>query len=164
MYDINQVAQLTGISKVSVYKKLKKLKGIEQYIVKEVDKTYVLEEGVRLIRDSLQVNSKVKNDVDEECAISDGYEDLTVNKQLINGLLKQLDEKDKQIQDLHKQIEELINLNKNNQVLLKQQQDKENNQKLLEDHFQEVDQKLMDLRDRMEEKKNSKKFFGFFSK
>ena len=168
MYDINQVAQLTGISKVSVYKKLKKLKGIEQYIVKEVDKTYVLEEGVRLIRDSLQVNSKVKNkvknDVDEECAISDGYEDLTVNKQLINGLLKQLDEKDKQIQDLHKQIEELINLNKNNQVLLKQQQDKENNQKLLEDHFQEVDQKLMDLRDRMEEKKNSKKIFGFFSK
>ena len=168
MYDINQVAQLTGISKVSVYKKLKKLKGIEQYIVKEVDKTYVLEEGVRLIRDSLQVNSKVKNkvknDVDEECAISDGYEDLTVNKQLINGLLKQLDEKDKQIQDLHKQIEELINLNKNNQVLLKQQQDKEINQKLLEDHFQEVDQKLMDLRDRMEEKKNSKKFFRFFSK
>ncbi len=63
MYDINQVAQLTGISKVSVYKKLKKLKGIEQYIVKEVDKTYVLEEGVRLIRDSLQVNSKVKNKV-----------------------------------------------------------------------------------------------------
>ena len=168
MYDINQVAQLTGISKVSVYKKLKKLKEIEQYIVKEVDKTYVLEEGVRLIRDSLQVNSrvknKVKNDVDEECAISDGYENLTVNKQLINGLLKQLDEKDKQIQDLHKQIEELINLNKNNQVLLKQQQDKEINQKLLEDHFLEVDQKLMDLRDRMEEKKNSKKFFGFFSK
>ena len=164
MYDINQVAQLTGISKVSVYKKLKKLKGIEQYIVKEVDKTYVLEEGVMLIRDSLQVNSKVKNDIDEECAISDGYEDLTVNKQLINGLLKQLDEKDKQIQDLHKQIEELINLNKNNQVLLKQQQDKEINQKLLEDHFQEVDEKLMDLRERMDEKKKSKKKFGFFSK
>ncbi|MGG7191331.1 hypothetical protein ACQPUQ_17805 [Clostridium paraputrificum] len=58
----------------------------------------------------------------------------------------------------------MINLNKNNQVLLKQQQDKENNQKLFKDHFQEVDQKLMDLRDRMEEKKNSKKFFGFFSK
>ena len=164
MYDINQVAQLTGISKVSVYKKLKKLKGIEQYIVKEVDKTYVLEEGVRLIRDSLQVISKVKNDIDGECAISDGYEDLTVNKQLINGLLKQLDEKDKQIQDLHKQIEELINLNKNNQVLLKQQQDKEINQKLLEDHFQEVDEKLMDLRERMDEKKKSKKKFGFFSK
>lgn len=164
MYDINQVAQLTGISKVSVYKKLKKLKGIEQYIVKEVDKTYVLEEGVRLIRDSLQVNSKVKNDIDEECAISDGYKDLTVNKQLINGLLKQLDEKDKQIQDLHKQIEELINLNKNNQILLKQQQDKEINTKLLEDHFQEVDEKLMDLRERMDEKKKSKKKFGFFSK
>lgn len=163
MYDINQVAQLTGISKVSVYKKLKKLKGIEQYIVKEVDKTYVLEEGVRLIRDSLQVNSKVKNDLYEECAISDGYEDLTINKQLINGLLKQLDEKDKQIQDLHKQIEELINLNKNNQVLLKQQQDKEINQKLLEDHFQEVDKKLIDLKEKME-LRNSKRKFGFWNK
>ncbi|MDU1855888.1 MAG: NAD(P)H-dependent oxidoreductase [Clostridium baratii] len=77
---------------------------------------------------------------------------------------EKLDEKDKQIQDLHKQIEELINLNKNNQVLLKQQQDKEINQKLLEDHFQEVDEKLMDLRERMDEKKKSKKKFGFFSK
>ncbi len=63
-----------------------------------------------------------------------------------------------------KQIEELINLNKNNQILLKQQQDKEINQKLLEDHFQEVDEKLMDLRERMDEKKKSKKKFGFFSK
>ena len=172
MYDINQVAQLTGISKVSVYKKLKKLKGIEQYIVKELDKIYVLEEGVKLIKDSLQVNSKVKNDVCEECAISDGCEecaisdgceDLTVNKRLINGLLKQLDEKDKQIQDLHQQIEELINLNKNNQVLLKQQQDKEVNQKLLEDHFQEVDKKLMDLKEKME-LRNSKRKFGFWNK
>ena len=163
MYDINQVAQLTGISKVSVYKKLKKLKGIEQYIVKELDKTYVLEEGIKLIKDSLQVNSKVKNDVCEECAISGGYEDLTVNKQLINGLLKQLDEKDKQIQDLHKQINELINLNKNNQVLLKQQQDKEINQKLLENHFQEVDKKLMDLKEKME-LRNSKRKFGFWNK
>lgn len=163
MYDINQVAQLTGISKVSVYKKLKKLKGIEQYIVKELDKIYVLEEGVKLIKDSLQVNSKVKNDVCVECAISDGCEDLTVNKRLINGLLKQLDEKDKQIQDLHQQIEELINLNKNNQVLLKQQQDKEVNQKLLEDHFQEVDKKLMDLKEKME-LRNSKRKFGFWNK
>ena len=47
---------------------------------------------------------------------------------------------------------------------LKEKMELKNNQKLLEDHFQEVDQKLMDLRDRMEEKKNFKKFFGFFSK
>ncbi|MDU1136133.1 MAG: hypothetical protein E7A12_14530, partial [Enterococcus faecalis] len=82
---------------------------------------------------------------------------INLNQDLINFLKQQLEEKDKQ-------IEELINLNKNNQILLKQQQDKEINQKLLEDHFQEVDEKLMDLRERMDEKKKSKKKFGFFSK
>ncbi len=101
-------------------------------------------------------NQKNEKSAKQEIAIDeDGL--FNFNQELIRSLIEQLKEKDKQ-------IEELINLNKNNQVLLKQQQDKEINQKLLEDHFLEVDQKLMDLRDRMEEKKNSKKFFRFFLK
>ncbi|MDU2049421.1 MAG: hypothetical protein E6715_14265, partial [Clostridium perfringens] len=89
---------------------------------------------------------------------------INLNQDLINFLKQQLEEKDIQLREKDKQIEELINLNKNNQILLKQQQDKEINTKLLEDHFQEVDEKLMDLRERMDEKKKSKKKFGFFSK
>ena len=63
----------------------------------------------------------------------------------------------------HQQIQELINLNKNNQVLLKQQQDKEINQLKLEDHIKEFDEKLLSLKEKMEQKRNTKKsFFNIF--
>lgn len=157
---IEEVAIQLGVSKTSIYNKLK-LKEYKSRVVKKHGKSMVDDELFNLIQDGLKLKNKVENQKDkksakQEIAIDeDGL--FNFNQELIRNLIEQLKEKDKQ-------IEELINLNKNNQILLKQQQDKEINQKLLEDHFQEVDLKLMDLRDRMEEKKNSKKFFGFFSK
>jgi hypothetical protein len=53
----------------------------------------------------------------------------------------------------------------NNQVLLKQQQDKEINQLKLEEHFEEVDEKLMELKEKLIHKEEPKKgFFGFLKK
>lgn len=166
MFTVEEVSKLLSVSKVTIYAKLKKY---ESKVVVKQGKKYVTEELLSLIKqelnlkeclkDNLKDNLKVENNtgaINQEIA-TDRDDLINLNQDLINFLKQQLEEKDKQ-------IEELINLNKNNQILLKQQQDKEINQKLLEDHFQEVDQKLMDLRDRMEEKKNSKKFFGFFSK
>ena len=169
MYDINEVAKLTGVSKVTIYKKLKKMKELEQYIVVKNDKIYVLDEGIKLINSSLQVNKQVNNsvksEVDEEVASEGISRGLMGSKGLINLLTEQLTEKDRQLREKDKQIEELINLNKNNQILLKQQQDKEINQLKLEEHFQEVDQKLMDLREKMDSQKEEKKsFFNFFKK
>ena len=169
MYDINEVAKLTGVSKVTIYKKLKKMKELEQYIVVKKDKIYVLDEGIKLINSSLQVNKQVNNsvksEVDEEVASEGISRGLMGSKGLINLLTEQLTEKDRQLREKDKQIEELINLNKNNQILLKQQQDKEINQLKLEEHFQEVDQKLMNLREKMESQKEEKKsFFNFFKK
>ena len=169
MYDINEVAKLTGVSKVTIYKKLKKMKELEQYIVVKNDKIYVLDEGIKLINSSLQVNKQVnysvKSEVDEEVASEGISRGLMGSKGLINLLTEQLTEKDRQLREKDKQIEELINLNKNNQILLKQQQDKEINQLKLEEHFQEVDQKLMDLREKMESQKEEKKsFFKFLKK
>ena len=169
MYDINEVAKLTGVSKVTIYKKLKKMKELEQYIVVKNDKIYVLDEGIKLINSSLQVNKQVNNsvksEVDEEVASEGISRGLMGSKGLINLLTEQLTEKDRQLREKDKQIEELINLNKNNQILLKQQQDKEINQLKLEEHFQEVDQKLMDLREKMESQKEEKKsFFKFLKK
>ena len=161
MYDINEVAKLTGVSKVTIYKKLKKMKELEQYIVVKKDKIYVLDEGIKLINSSLQVNKQVNNsvksEVDEEVASEGISRGLMGSKGLINLLTEQLTEKDRQLREKDKQIEELINLNKNNQILLKQQQDKEINQLKLEEHFQEVDQKLMNLREKMESQKEEKK-------
>ena len=122
---IEEVAIQLGVSKTSIYNKLK-LKEYKSRIVKKHGKS-----------------------IDE-----DGL--FNFNQELIRNLIEQLKEKDKQ-------IEELINLNKNNQVLLKKQQDKEVNQKLLEDHFQEVDKKLMDLKEKME-LRNSKRKFRFWNK
>ena len=169
MFTVEEVSKLLSVSKVTIYAKLKKY---ESKVVVKQGKKYVTEELLSLIKQELNLkeclkyNLKVENNtgaINQEIA-TDRDDLINLNQDLINFLKQQLEEKDRQLREKDKQIEELINLNKNNQILLKQQQDKEINQKLLEDHFQEVDQKLMDLRDRMEEKKNSKKFFGFFSK
>ncbi len=169
MFTVEEVSKLLSVSKVTIYAKLKKY---ESKVVVKQGKKYVTEELLSLIKQELNLkeclkdNLKVENNtgaINQEIA-TDRDDLINLNQDLINFLKQQLEEKDIQLREKDKQIEELINLNKNNQILLKQQQDKEINQKLLEDHFQEVDQKLMDLRDRMEEKKNSKKIFGFFSK
>ena len=175
---VSEIADLTGLSKVSIYNKLK-LKEIEPFIVKNKGITYVGDEGVALIKEGLNLKEEGLNSLNEsfkeeesEVALDientqfnsfkEEFKDL--NKDYINSLKLEIQNLKDQLEKKDSQIEELINLNKNNQILLKQQQDKEINQKLLEDHFQEVDEKLMDLRERMDEKKKSKKKFGFFSK
>ena len=64
---------------------------------------------------------------------------------VINGLK----EKDKQISELHKLIE-------NSQILLKEEQKKSEQQLYLAEHFEEVDNKLQDLKEKMEKKRNEK--------
>lgn len=61
-------------------------------------------------------------------------------------LKKQLDEKDKQISELHKLIE-------NSQILLKEEQKKSEQQLYLAEHFEEVDNKLQDLKEKNGAKK-----------
>lgn len=156
---IEEVAIQLGVSKTSIYNKLK-LKEYKSRVVKKHGKSMVDDELFNLIQDGLKLKSKVENKKNEKSAKQEIAIDedglFNFNQELIRNLIEQLKEKDKQ-------IEELINLNKNNQVLLKQQQDKEVNQKLLEDHFQEVDKKLMDLKEKME-LRNSKRKFGFWNK
>ena len=169
MFTVEEVSKLLSVSKVTIYAKLKKY---ESKVVVKQGKKYITEELLSLIKQELNLkeclkdNLKVENDkeVINQEIVTDRDDLINLNQDLINFLKQQLEEKDIQLREKDKQIEELINLNKNNQILLKQQQDKEINQKLLEDHFQEVDEKLMDLRERMDEKKKSKKKFGFFSK
>ena len=169
MFTVEEVSKLLSVSKVTIYAKLKKY---ESKVVVKQGKKYVTEELLSLIKQELNLkeclkdNLKVENNtgaINQEIA-TDRDDLINLNQDLINFLKQQLEEKDIQLREKDKQIEELINLNKNNQILLKQQQDKEINTKLLEDHFQEVDEKLMDLRERMDEKKKSKKKFGFSSK
>lgn len=176
---VAEVSVLTGLSKVSIYNKIK-LKEMEQYVVKNKGITYVSEEGITLIKEGLNLkedtlnslNNNLKEEQDEIDISIDNKESEDfklelkgLNKDYLNTLKsenevlrKQLNEKDKQIAELHKLIE-------NSQVLLKEEQKKTDKQLYLEEHFEEVDSKLQDLKDKMEQRRNDKKsFFKIFSK
>lgn len=168
MFSVEEVAETLNVSKVTIYAKLKKF---NDKVVMMQGKKYITDELLSLIKQDLNLKGKLNNDlntdeVNEEIAI-DKDDLIKVNKELNTTLIQQLEEKDRQINELHKKIDELINLNKNNQVLLKQQQDKEIKKLQLEEHFSEVDLKLQDLREKMDErnkKGTDKKFFNFLKK
>lgn len=165
MYDINKVSELTGVSKVTIYKKIKKVKELEPFIVSKDDKIYILEEGLNLIKKTLTINKNINSEVESEAIISDKIKELTVNKDLINLLTEQLKEKDIQLKEKDKQISELHKLIENSQILLKEEQKKLDKQLYLEEHFEEVDSKLQELKDKMEQRRNDKKsFLKIFSK
>jgi len=54
---VSEIADLTGLSKVSIYNKLK-LKEIEPFIVKNKGITYVCDEGVALIKEGLNLKEE----------------------------------------------------------------------------------------------------------
>ena len=153
MYNVEEVSKMIGVSRVTIYKKIKKLQELEKYIVNKEDRVYILEAGIKILKDNINKNKKKDKIENKEISI-----DLQEsNKELINILKEQLKEKDIQIKEKDKHISELINLNKNNQVLLKQQQDKEIKQIELSEHFKEVDKKLIELKGKMEDKKKENK-------
>lgn len=163
--DVGEVAKELKVSKTAIYNKLK-LKEFKCKIVKKQGKSMIDNELFNLIKDSLKVKNEVeykefiyknKNQVKSEVAI-DIEDDFNLNKSLIDTLIAQLEEKDKQIAELHKLIE-------NNQILLKKEQETKINILELEDHFKEVDNKLSLIKDKMNQRKKKKSFFkNFFKK
>lgn len=158
---VEETAIQLGVSKTTIYNKLK-LKEYKSRIVKKQGKSMIDDGLFNLIQESLKVqseveNKEIKNDVNAEISIDE--EGLfNLNKELIDNLLNQLKEKDKQIAELHKLIE-------NSQILLKEEQKKSEQQLYLAEHFEEVDNKLQDLREKMDQRKNDKKsFFKIFGK
>lgn len=110
----------------------------------------------KLIQEGLKYQNQfdyenIDFDINAETSI-DEDDLLNLNKELIKNLLGQLKEKDKQISELHKLIE-------NSQILLKEEQKKTDQQLYLAEHFEKVDNKLQDIREKMEQRKNNKKKF-----
>lgn len=157
MFTVEEVAEQLKVSKVTIYSKLKKF---DNMVVLKQGKKYIDMDLFNLIKNDLKYKDTNNNDLnidnnnanDEVTADADDV--LNINKNLINALLEQLKEKDKQISELHKLIE-------NNQILLKQ--DKEVNQLQLEEHFNEFNLKLNDVKNKMEQRKEEQKK-GFFEK
>ncbi len=56
MYRVIEVARMLGVSKVTIYKKMRYLKDeIKPYVVKKKNVTHITDEGVELIKSTIQV-------------------------------------------------------------------------------------------------------------
>jgi len=191
-YTVSEVSDLVNLSKASIYNKLKSM-NLEKYITKKQGVTYLNETGLKLIQSSLKgFEEDSKNDLKEaikdlncketdtilnvEVPIDTDYinslkEDIIYLKDQLKEkdiqLKNQLSVKDIQLHDLNERLKQEQDLNKNNQVLqLRQPQ----NIKALEYHFQELDTKLLNIREQMQQRKEDqdhrpKGFFkGLFKK
>lgn len=164
LYSVMEVSESIGLSKQSVYKKLK-AKELQEHLTKNQGITYIDEDGFNLIREGLKANieglndlnyEEVDNTVNEETATDTA--NLSVNQDLLNLLKEQLNQKDLQlktkdiqIDEKDNQIHDLHRLMENSQILLK---DKPKQDVLtVEEHFRELDNKFEDFREKIVENK-----------
>ena len=170
MFTVEEVAEQLNVSKVTIYAKLKKF---DDKVVLKQGKKYITEELLSLIKQDLKVkeveNNSLNNADDNKYSNSEIAIDrddlINLNKDLIKALMEQLDSKDRLLEEKDKQITELHKLIENSQILLKEERKKTEQQLYLLGHFEEVDNKLQDLREKMEQKRNDRKsLFKIFSK
>ena len=132
---INNVSKELGISKATIYKKLKEEK-YKKLIIKENNVIKINESLYEL----LKANTKRKNIEEVENVEIVDKEELNVVKveenmredNVVGILLNQIKEKDLQINRLHDLIE-------NNQILIKNSQEREKERVVLEEHFKDID-------------------------
>jgi len=158
IYSVMEISKSIGLSKQSIYKKLK-AKELQEHIIKKQGITYIDEEGFNLIKYSLKANIDDLKDFKEDIKclniketdstlndeIASDTEISRMNQDIFNLLKIQLEEKDLQLNDKDLQIHELHKLMENSQILLKE---KPQDIKLLEQHFQDLDYKIMNIKER----------------
>ena len=158
LYSVMEASESIGLSKQSIYKKLK-AKELQEYIIRKQGIIYIDEEGFSLIKESLKANIDDLKDFKEDIKdlniketnstlnneIASDTEILSMNQDIFKLLKSQLEEKDLQLKDKDLQIHELHKLVENSQILLKE---KPQDIKLLEQHFQDLDYKIMNIKER----------------
>ncbi len=102
VYRVIEVARMLGVSKVTIYKKMRYLKDeIKPYVVKEKNITHIKSEGVELIKNTLQVQ-------DFDAENKDSLKVVDLEKQ-VNALRVELDSKNDIVDKLKKQRADELN-------------------------------------------------------
>jgi hypothetical protein len=184
LYTVEEASIKLKVSRQTVYTKIKLTKFKNKLVINQ-GKSMLTEELVNLIESDLNVRKDLNtnsNIYKEEKSIKLDkpiIEDdiVKINEKLVNSLIEQLadiklqmKEKDLQVKlqltakdlQLHEMNERLKNeqeLNRNNQELLIKP---EQNIKLLEEHFQDLDSKFTDIKQDMQERKEPPK--GIFKR
>lgn len=168
LYDVEQVADKLKVSKMTIYNKIK-LKEFKDKVIIKAGKRYVDEDLLNLIKDTLKTSVELENNIESKDIEQEQKEEIPRDEESLNNFkddyINYLKEENKklweEIQDLNNRLAAEQELHKNTQVLFRGQQEP----KLLEEHFKELDLKLMDLREQMEQRKeNQKKKEGILQK
>jgi hypothetical protein len=157
IYTVAEVSQQLDISKVSIYNKLK-TKAFKNLTVKKQGRTYINDIGFNMIKNDLKAYEENVNDFKENEEANTLGEDIEPLEDLKNDYINFLKE---QIKELNKKLTAEQELHKNTQILFKEQQPQE--QLLLEEHFEDLDNKLEEVKKNMSERKEQQNK-GFFSK
>jgi hypothetical protein len=168
LYTVAEISNLTDLSKVSIYNKLK-LKEIHEHITKKQGVAYIDEIGLNLIKDSLKLNDDALNHLnnkDIDTSINDDIpidtDGLNIKNEYINYLKVENERLWIELKDKNLQISSLQRLVENGQILLKDKPQQDI--KLLEEHFKDLDNSLIEVRERMEKRKNKSSSKNIFQK
>ena len=161
LYTVQQVSNKLKVSKVTIYNKLK-LKEYKARIIKKRGQAMIDDDLVNMIKDGIKFTTKFIDTDNIDTPIEPQNADniildedvLNLNKELIKALLEQLHQKDKQMEEKDIQIAGLHKLIENNQVLLKEKPQKDI--LLLKEHFQYLNNKLIDIKEQMDIKEPKK--------
>ena len=154
---IAMVSEELGVSKASIYKKLKSEK-YQSLIIMENGKMMICEELLEMLKPKRSKKSKVETmkyvEIVEEKEIEIIEENKDSKDKVLDILMEQIKEKDIQINKLYDLIE-------NNQEIIKRKEQNEEERLKLEEHFNEIDKKLIEIRNSKKSNK-LKKYFKFF--
>lgn len=158
-YTIAEVEKIVNISKSAIYKKIK-TNEFEPYLSKKQGITYIDEHGLKLIQSSISsfVNEfKVVEPEQEETTENKGFEpekkDVEYGENSSKYLKHLENEVEKlwgELQEKNNQIAKLSQLVENSQVLLREKSKQDI--QLLQEHFDQTDEKIMEVRERMQSK------------
>lgn len=176
LYTVEQVANQLNVSKATIYNKIK-LNQFKDKIEMKQGQTMLGQALINLIKDDIKIkiNFNSSDNIDLSSQLHDHVQHslntndiildsdtIKLNKELIQVLIDQLKEKDSQLKESNERLKQSQKLNENSQILLKDNPKQET--LLLEDHLTNLDKKLINIKDKMLERKHLQEQKSFFSK
>lgn len=182
LYTITEVSELIGLSKASIYEKLKskgghinmlytiaevseltglsktriyknlKLKELKAHISKRQGTTYITQQGFNLINESLTLNNEVKNKLKPKDIVKIANNEIAIDTESFNIKDDYIETLKEQLKEKDKHIEELT-------VVLNKVQELHKNAQILfkldqEQQIKKIDDKWIRIKENMQERKS----------
>jgi len=157
---INDISISLGVSKMTIYRKLK-VKELKPHIILKQGIQYIDDSGLTMLigmlkpsRENVKCDGKevVTDNITNDEIATDKEDFISSLKSEIEFLRSELQEKNIQISNLNIRLNSEQELHKNTQVLFKQQQQPRQDILQLEEHFQNLDDKFIEIKDKMQKK------------